>query len=30
MNIQQKLVRVGKICIFMLSFGFVYPNILPD
>ncbi len=30
MNILQKLVHIGKICVFVLSFGFAYPNILLD
>lgn len=30
MNILQKLFHVGKICIFVLTLGFAYPNILLD
>ncbi len=30
MNIIQKLAHIGKICIFVLTLGFVYPNILLD
>ena len=30
MNILQKIVHIGKICIFVLTLGFAYPNILLD
>ena len=30
MNILRKLVHIGKICIFVVTLGFAYPNILLD
>lgn len=30
MSVPQKLAHVGKICIFFLTLGFAYPNILGD
>ncbi|MFN7085394.1 MAG: hypothetical protein ACK4N4_02060 [Burkholderiales bacterium] len=30
MNILQKIAHIGKICIFVLTLGFAYPNILLD
>lgn len=30
MNPAQKVVFVGKVCVFFLSMGFAYPNIFVD
>lgn len=30
MNFWQKCVFVGKVCVFILAWGFIYPNILVD
>ncbi len=30
MNAVQKIFHIGKMCVFFLSFGFAFPNILGD
>lgn len=30
MNFLQKIAHVCKVCVFLLTFGFAYPNILLD
>ncbi len=30
MNAVQKIFHIGKMCVFFLTFGFAFPNILGD
>jgi hypothetical protein len=30
MNVFEKIKHIGKVAVFLLSFGFIYPNIFSD